>query len=388
MSIVIAKPLPGPKVAVIIPPGGMEPLGMVTFHLPSKDLPEQPAKMSSASGAPSKISFFKFLSFAALFYTRRLRRNDSSFLPKDRRSVQSRKRIGGTDRMSVMTRLYLRARCAAALSIAIIGFAGCGKEPRTYGGVLPDKVYGRIISLSPSLTELVGLLRATQFLVGRTASDNRPSIVRTVTIVANPRPDFEKIIKLQPDLILVDENLINPADLAKLEENKTYDIAKFRIDSIKDWNDAVWKLGALVQQYSAASEQVDKVAEAIRTAQASPLDPKPKVIVAMGGNKPWVAGTESFQADLVRSAGGEAIGPPGGKFVQVSPEQILAWNPDAAFVSDPPADYNGPAWSGTSAAKRGKIFQIDPDLLLRPGAQVQSIIAAISRELHNMEASN
>ncbi|MGI8923254.1 MAG: ABC transporter substrate-binding protein [Fimbriimonadales bacterium] len=269
----------------------------------------------------------------------------------------------------------------------VFAVAGCSKAPRQYGGELPEKVYGRIISLSPSTTELIAMLNSGHLLVGRTAVDTKPDTIKAITIVANPRPDIEKIIKLQPDLIVVEENLINPVDLAKLKEQKGFDVVTFDINSIDAWVETVWKLGALTQQYSQANDRVDALMAVVGSAKATPLDPKPRALVAMGGNQPWVAGVDSFQADLVRNAGGEPIGPPGDKFAQVNPEQVLAWNPDVVFVSDPPAQYSGPAWKGIKAAKAGRIFQVNPDLLLRAGADVQAVLSAMSREFQNMEVT-
>ncbi|MBA3725456.1 MAG: ABC transporter substrate-binding protein [Armatimonadetes bacterium] len=266
-----------------------------------------------------------------------------------------------------------------------LALTGCSQPSRQYGGELPEKVYGRIISLSPSTTELIAMLNSTHLLVGRTAGDTKPDTIKGITIVANPRPDIEKIIKLQPDLIVVEENLINPVDLAKIKEQKGFDVVTFDINSIDAWVEAVWKLGALTQQYSQASDRVDALMAVVRSAKSIPLDPKPRALVAMGGNRPWVAGVDSLQADLIRNAGGEPIGPPGDKFAQVNPEQVLEWNPDIVFASDPPAQYSGPAWKGTKAAKEGRILQVDRDLLLRAGADVQAVLSAMSREFQNME---
>ena len=268
-------------------------------------------------------------------------------------------------------------------TVAAIFLAGCSTPQPTVGGALPTKVYARVISLSPSTTELLSMLLSENVLVGRTSMDTQPVSISAITIVANPRPDFEKIVQLQPDLIIVDLNVINPADLQKLQQlsgpNK-FDVVAFKIHSIKDWEDAVWKLGAMVNQFGEASKHVDFVEESIRRSKTDPITPKPRAIVAMGGSRPWVTGTESFQADAVRGAGGEAVGPAGDKFVPVNPEQIMSWKPDIVFVPDSAGDdYSSPAWKATKAA----IIRVNPDVLLRPGGRVDHLIDGLARELRN-----
>lgn len=268
--------------------------------------------------------------------------------------------------------------------LAFLLFAGCSAPPPQVGGKIPDKVYARVISLSPSLTELMALLNATNVLVGRTAVDTRPNYIKNITIVANPKPDIEMIIKMQPDLVLVEENLINPAELAKLQAQKGFDVAVFNIDSIQQWEETVSKLGVLLQAHSRASEVIDRVHQAKANAILPKSTYRPRVMVAMGGSPPWVAGTKSYQADVVRAAGGVPVGPNEDRFVAVNPESIVQLNPDIIFVSDSVSKFTGPAWSATRAARDGEILQVNEDTLLRTGADLEQLIAAMSKEIRRV----
>ena len=262
--------------------------------------------------------------------------------------------------------------------------AGCGETPSPIGGTVPEKIYARVISLSPSTTELMGLLNVTPVLVGRTSGDNRPTYIKNVTIVANPRPDIEKIVKLQPDLILVEENLINPAELQKLKDVGTFDVEVFNIDSIEDWEGAVWRIGNLLQAHARASDVVDRVRQAIANAKPSQVADKPKVMVAMSASPPWVAGTKSFQADVVRAAGGVPVGPDTERFTAVNPENVLQWAPDVLFVADAPNMFSGAGWATTPAVQNEEVLQINPDILLRTGGDLEKLIDAMSKEIRRV----
>ncbi|MEO7454577.1 MAG: helical backbone metal receptor [Fimbriimonadales bacterium] len=267
---------------------------------------------------------------------------------------------------------------------AAILLAGCQTGTSPIGGTVPDKVYARVISLSPSVTELVALLNVTNVLVGRTSGDNRPGYIKHVTIVANPSPDLEKIVQLQPDLVLVEANLINPNTLEKLKEVGSFDVEVLDIDSLEDWEKAVYRLGSLLQAHTRASEVVDRVQQAISNANLPDSYYKPKVMVAMSSTSPWIAGLGSFQADVIRAAGGELVGPDADRFVATNPESIVQWSPDILFVSDDPATFKGATWESTRAGKDGEILQVYADILLRPGADVERLIEAMSKEIRRV----
>ena len=119
--------------------------------------------------------------------------------------------------------------------------SGCQTTTSPIGGTVPDKVYARVVSLSPSVTELIALLNSTDSLIGRTSGDNRPAYIKHVTIVANPSPDIEKIVQLQPDLVIAEENLINANELEKLKEIGSFDVEVIDISYINEAYERVIK---------------------------------------------------------------------------------------------------------------------------------------------------
>jgi iron complex transport system substrate-binding protein len=268
--------------------------------------------------------------------------------------------------------------------LAAVLLAGCQSGTSPIGGTVPDKVYARVISLSPSVTELIALLNSTNVLVGRTSGDNRPGYIKNVTIVANPSPDLEKIGQMQPDLVICEENLINPNTLQKLKDIGSFDVEVIDIDSLQDWEDAVYRIGSLLQAHTRASEVVDRVQQAISNAKLPNAYYKPKVMVAMSSSPAWIAGLGSFQADVVRAAGGEPVGPDADRFVATNPESIVQWSPDILFVSEDPDNYKGGAWDAIRAGKDGEILEVYADILLRPGADVERLIEAMSKEIRRV----
>jgi iron complex transport system substrate-binding protein len=258
---------------------------------------------------------------------------------------------------------------------------GCSGERYPVGGTFPEKIYTRIVSLSPSTTELLGMLTQEPNMIGRTAACNAPETIRDVPIVANVRPNIEKIVALQADIVVIDYQVANPQDVARLKELGV-PVRVVTIRTVEDWIREVTELGDLFMVQTVASREVDKVRSEIITAKQDVLEPAPRVLVAMNASQPWVAGTESFQADVVRKSGGIPVGPSSDKFVPVSREQILQYNPDVVFVPDDVEPFlKDPAWQATNAGKKGNIVAIKGDILLRAGARVALLIRSMHEEL-------
>jgi iron complex transport system substrate-binding protein len=272
-----------------------------------------------------------------------------------------------------------------ALPLAIVLAAGCGPPAAEVGGEMPKKIFTRIVSLSPSTTELVALLNQESRLMGRTASCNRPDTVRDRLIVANPTPNIELILSLQPDLVVADGHLFKEESpsIKKLMENGVT-VELLSINGLEDWKNEVMRLGNLFMEQSKASKEIDR----LNAELGKPgLSPKPKVLVVTGGAQPYIAGTRSFQADVVKHAGGEPIGPDADEFVSTNLEQVAAWNPDIVFVTEDPSVYAAnPIWSATQAGKTRGIININADFLLRPGARVTDLIGAMRNEMTKVVA--
>lgn len=260
-----------------------------------------------------------------------------------------------------------------------LAMAGC-EPPRISSDELPDRIYTRVVSLSPSTTELLGLIDCEAYLLGRTAFCTVPSSVRNATIVANPEPDFERIANLQPDLIVADSSVMNPAWEQQLRRIGA-DVKVVEVHSLEDWKAAVYDLASGFLRHYSASKRIREVEAAEATWLSDPLDPKPAAIVVMNAQQPWVAGLGTFQADLLRAAGAEPLGPDSERFEQVSPEQILAWNPRIIIVAGDPNDFTGAPWDSTDAGKRNAIVGIDPDVLLRAGGRVDIALEALGTEI-------
>ncbi len=143
----------------------------------------------------------------------------------------------------------LLMRRALPLSLILLAFAmaGCRKdEAVTISAPRPEKVYTSVVSLSPSTTEVVARFASGEMLKGRTAACDYPPPVKQVPVVASVKPEYEKIAKIKPDLVLYDALLYSESDVAKIKG--TGDTFAFTANTLDGFLDELAELGGLLLQ--------------------------------------------------------------------------------------------------------------------------------------------
>jgi len=90
---------------------------------------------------------------------------------------------------------------AALLSLAVLG-AGAEPGPLRVLGPAPRGEVRRVVTLAPSLTDLVLALGAGERLVGVSRFDERPEVGRLPRVGGFVDPSVEAVLALHPDLVL------------------------------------------------------------------------------------------------------------------------------------------------------------------------------------------
>lgn len=285
----------------------------------------------------------------------------------------------------------LRFRWTALLLALVSALVGCAPEAPTFGGTPREKVIRKVVSLSPSTSEIIGMKATNVQLVGRTQSCNFPAHIAPAKVVMNgTKPNFEQIVALQPDAVLYDPSLFSEVDLAKFKELgiETFGVGEKTVDGFIR---RMYEFGAKFSAEVSIMDYVGDIERAISTATAAAPKPAPKVAILMPDPRGahYIAGVDSFVADVIRKAGGETVGPESGRFELASIESLVQWNPDM-IVCTPKFEEltNDSRLQGIKAIvdfKSGKatIAQISPDLLLRQGSRVELLIKNVSNFIAN-----
>lgn len=247
----------------------------------------------------------------------------------------------------------------------------------------------RVLTLAPNLTEILFTIGAGGTLVGASQADDYPPAVDTLPRYGTYPLDVEAVVALQPDLVLATDQVNNPNDARALTAAgiPTY---YFSFDAVDDVPRALRTVGELVGREPEAEAAADTFEARIRrlAAQTDTLV-HPRTLLLIGDETPFAFGDDSYTQELITIAGGESVTERfEGEAVTLSEEFVLEAAPDVivgAFGEDyEPARLAElhPAWGPVPAIASGRVFGIDPDLLLRPGPRLADGAEALARLLH------
>lgn len=280
-------------------------------------------------------------------------------------------------------------RALPLLLLLTVGLSGCANQSSVVPLKVRDRNYQRVVSLSPGTTEIVcSTLMATQKLVGITRSCNWPdSALKGKAVVAGVKPDYEKLKATNPDFIVYDASLYSEGDIAKLKELGATTFG-FTAKNLNQYKTQLFELANFLGGASYVSTYWDKVRSESTAALALAPENRKKVAVVMPGpnGSDMVLGTDGFIAEMIRSTGGEPVGPKADKFVPLTPETLVALDPDIIIVpASNSTDTKGAEmvmrdarFRNLKAVKNGKVRAILGDVLLRMGARVDLCLKGLS----------
>ena len=231
----------------------------------------------------------------------------------------------------------------------------------------------RIVSLLPSLTEMVCALDQCQRLVGVDRYSNFPASVRALPQVGGGLdPSIEAVVALKPDVVLMaisaraGERLQALGIKAVALEPKTH----------ADVRRVLETMGVLLGVQDA--QRVWRVIDAgvSAAAQSLPSAARSTRVYFEASSGPYAAGESSFIGETLARLGVKNIVPSSlGPFPKLNPEFVVRANPDLIMVGD--TNYIGmeqrPGWSSMRALREQRVclFNRDEaDMLVRPGPRM------------------
>jgi iron complex transport system substrate-binding protein len=289
-----------------------------------------------------------------------------------------------------------------------LGSCGGAESSRSSSPEAPDMAAAdahRIVSLSPSTTEILFAIGAGQRLVGRDEmSDYPPAALEVASIgSAFPKLNAEVIVARQPDLVLA-AGIINPDDIGVLRDLGLNVYAAPRAAHLEDVYTDILEVGRWTGRSRAAAELVAGLK--VRVEQLLPdlhaERPRRKVFYEVDATdpaKPWTAGPGSFIDELLQLAGAVNLGQVGSEdYFQMSLEVLVQEDPDLIILGS--STYGGQdavqvhrraGWSGIRAVRTQQIFPFDDDLVSRPGPRLvdglEQLLALLETVERNLSES-
>lgn len=265
-----------------------------------------------------------------------------------------------------------RVLILAAALVAVL--CGCAQEV-PIGGI-PRKVFApKIVSLSPSTTELTQIMGVYEGLVGKTANCKAPGSPNAQIVVAGTTPDYEKIVQIKPDYIIFDASIYNEATIEKIK-GLGFKTISFAPTNFENYRDILVRISSAVGGETATSEYLDKVRRAISLAKIGLKDTNKKAAILIG--EPggyWSLGKDAFTSNILKEIGAKTMEIDGNRFVPISAEKLVEENPDVIFCAGSAVlVLKDPKLAGVTAVKNKKVYDISADMLLRAGSQVNTLV--------------
>jgi len=258
----------------------------------------------------------------------------------------------------------------------------------------------RIVSLSPSNTEILFAIGAGDKVVGITDYCDYPYDFSAwveagnITSIGNYwKPSVEPIVDLDPDLVLAStasleaaENLRNLGYKVLVVESKTVDGCLQDILLVGRATDKHIEAGALVSEIRA---RMDAVAN-----QAAGASSTPKVYHEVWSPPLQSAGPGTFIDELITLAGGTNIfNDAATSWPIVSSEAIIEKDPDVMVFPDMYMGrqnfyetledvVNRPGWETISAVQNDKLYEINAAIIARGGPRLADALEILAKMIH------
>ena len=235
------------------------------------------------------------------------------------------------------------------------------------GPPVPEPVR-RVVSLAPSLSEIVLALGAGDRLVGVTRFDDDARVATLPRVGGYNDPEPETVLGLHPELVLAQpapENRGPVETLARIG----IPVEAFALGNLSEVEDAMEQIGALLglpERGRALRDDLERRRARVRAESAK--SPRLRALLVIGLDPLVVAGPSGFAGELLRDTGAvNAAGDADRPFARMSVEAAVRAQPDVVVICGFEPPQGRPAIPGLP---RARIERLRSSALLHPGPRL------------------
>ncbi len=179
------------------------------------------------------------------------------------------------------------------------------------GDGITRKPAQRVASLAPHITEMIFKIGAGNRLVARTDFCTYPDSVKQIPSIGGYlNINFEKLVQLQPDLVLQYPNAENRRKL----ENLGFRVAGIPNDTVEDILDGLLKVGKLLNKEAKAVRVKNGIEDTLRhISQIADKFNKPVKAILVVGRQPgsleglYLSGPKTYLSQIWEMSGGKNV---------------------------------------------------------------------------------
>ena len=257
--------------------------------------------------------------------------------------------------------------------------------------------YTKVIALANGSAEIIDSLGLKSILIGRDIASTEPALESVPVVTSGHQVVAEKIIALNPDLVIIDSS-VGPAQAVASLESAGIKVARIKeVWTVDGISKKVVELASLLG-VTATGEKLASLIDLTIDSASQKVVSSPRVLFLYlrGGNSIYlVGGTGSGADSMLQSIGAVDVGATAGSkpFTALTAESLIAMKPDVILVMTKGlASVGGvtglvelPGVAQTPAGKSSRIISVDDSLLLSFGARTPSLLTQLADALNEVQ---
>jgi len=254
--------------------------------------------------------------------------------------------------------------------------------------IVLDKVPQKIVSLSPSNTEILFALGAGDRVVGVTSYCDYPEEAKKVEKVGDfEGPNMELIKKVQPDVVLAG---YLQEEVVKTLEGMGIPVIVTEAESFDAIYESIGLIGKITGTDDKACEIVEGMKDKISEIEVKTKDKKkPTVFYVVWADPLMTAGSKTYINDIIKVAGGINIAEKVESWAKYSAEELVKDNPEILVAALHSTDKGmtkedlskNQIFGKLACVKQGKVHVMsDDNVISRPGPRIVQAI----EEMYNV----
>ncbi len=258
-----------------------------------------------------------------------------------------------------------------------------------------DQYPQAIVSISPSMTEMLFALGAGEQLVGRDEMSTYPEAALDVPSIGAMWGDLpvEAILAAEPDLVLAAE-IISPETVSALQELGLPVYWQANPDTFEDLWENLREIAALTGHTEEAETLATELTARVAAVETAITEAETTPVVfyeldATDPSNPWTTGSGTFIDYIISLAGGvNAAATLEGEYAQISAEALISENPDVILLGDALYGISAESvmaragWDAIAAMQNGAVYPVDPNTLSVPGPRLVDGLETVAALLH------
>jgi iron complex transport system substrate-binding protein len=278
------------------------------------------------------------------------------------------------------------------LLLALVA-AGCGGETSGDNAETAQQQPKRIVSLSPTATEMLFAIGAGGQVVAVDSNSNYPQAAPKTDLSAY-QPNLEAIAGYKPDLVVYSDD---PGELkAGLEKLGIPTLQQPAATRLDDTYAQLDQLGRATGHPAEAGQLTGTIRTEIQKLAGGPRPERPLTYYHELDKNLYSATSKTFIGQLYAQLGmkniADAADKDGSGYPQLSAEYVVKADPDLIFLADTKccgqsaktvAARDG--WDQLRAVKAGAVVELDDDVASRWGPRVVDFLRIISAKVQAME---